>query len=404
MPLVGGVFFKKADERLVADMRERGVLFRHLEYEHSYPHCWRCHTALLYYAQPSWYIRTTAIKDALLRENEATNWYPENVKYGRFGDWLNNNVDWALSRNRYWGTPLPIWRCAEGHLTCVGSLSELGALAGRDLADLDPHRPFIDEVSFGCPAKDGDAACGATAERVPEVIDCLVRRRLDAVRAAAAIRTWTGSVEEFQASYPADFICEAIDQTRGWFYTLMAIGTLVFDQSSYKNVLCLGHIMAEDGRKMSKHLGNILEPIPLMDRHGADPLRWFMLAGGSPWSARRVGDGTIQEVVRKTLGTYWSTVAFQALYARAGELDARPRPTRRPADRPVLDRWVLSELNRLVRGRGRGAGGLRHPADRQAARELRRGPVELVRAAVAGGGSGRRSRRRWRRCTRCWTR
>ena len=352
VPLVGGVFFKKADERLVADLRERGLLFRHLEYEHSYPHCWRCHTALLYYAQPSWYIRTTAVKDALLRENETTNWYPENVKYGRFGDWLNNNVDWALSRNRYWGTPLPIWRCEAGHLTCVGSLDELGKLAEKDLRDLDPHRPFIDEVSFACPAlcpskPNGDSVCAAQAVRVPEVIDCwydagsMPFAQLGYPHAA-------GSGEELAAAYPADFICEAIDQTRGWFYTLMAIGTLVFDQSSYKNVLCLGHIMAEDGRKMSKHLGNILEPIPLMDRHGADPLRWFMLAGGSPWSARRVGDGTIQEVVRKTLLTYWNTVAFHVLYARTGGWTPSAADPA-PADRPVLDRWVLSELHRLVR-------------------------------------------------------
>ena len=352
VPLVGGVFFKKADERLVADLRERGLLFRHLEYEHSYPHCWRCHTALLYYAQPSWYIRTTAVKDALLRENETTTWYPENVKYGRFGDWLNNNVDWALSRNRYWGTPLPIWRCEAGHLTCVGSLDELSALTGRDLSGLDPHRPFIDEVSFSCPSKDGDSVCAAQAVRVPEVIDCwydagsMPFAQLGYPHAA-------GSGEELAAAYPADFICEAIDQTRGWFYTLMAIGTLVFDQSSYKNVLCLGHIMAEDGRKMSKHLGNILEPIPLMDRHGADPLRWFMLAGGSPWSARRVGDGTIQEVVRKTLLTYWNTVAFHVLYARTGgwtpSAATVDMETVAPAERPVLDRWALSELHRLVR-------------------------------------------------------
>jgi isoleucyl-tRNA synthetase len=347
VPLVGGIFFKKADERLTADLRDRGVLFRHLEYEHSYPHCWRCHTALLYYAQPSWYIRTTAVKDALLRENEKTNWYPENVKHGRYGDWLDNNIDWSLSRNRYWGTPLPIWRCAEGHLTCVGSLAELGELAGRELAGLDPHRPFIDEVTLPCPAKAGGDACGAAAERVPEVIDCwydagsMPFAQLGYPHAA-------GSAEKFAQAYPADYICEAIDQTRGWFYTLMAIGTLVFDQSSYKNVLCLGHILAEDGRKMSKHLGNILEPIPLMDRHGADALRWFMLAGGSPWSGRRVGDGTIQEVVRKTLLTYWNTAAFQSLYARAaGWSPSAADPA--PARRPVLDRWALSELNVLVR-------------------------------------------------------
>jgi len=357
VPLVGGVFFKTADERLVQDLRERGVLFRHLEYEHSYPHCWRCHTALLYYAQPSWYIRTTAVKEALLQENEKTNWFPENVKYGRFGDWLNNNVDWSLSRNRYWGTPLPIWRCDEGHLTCAGSLAELSELTGRDLAGLDPHRPYIDEVTFPCPAKnvvggsssgsgEGNGTCSHTATRVPEVIDCWY----DAGSmpfAQLGFPHAPGSTEEFAASYPADYICEAIDQTRGWFYTLMAIGTLVFDQSSYKNVLCLGHIMAEDGRKMSKHLGNILEPIPLMDRHGADAVRWFMLAGGSPWSARRIGDSTIQDVVRKTLLTYWNTVAFQALYARtAGWAPSAADPA--PADRPVLDRWALAELSKLV--------------------------------------------------------
>jgi isoleucyl-tRNA synthetase len=347
VPLVGGIFFKKADERLTADLQARGLLFRHLEYEHSYPHCWRCHTALLYYAQPSWYIRTTAVKQALLRENERTNWFPENIKHGRYGDWLDNNIDWALSRNRYWGTPLPIWRCPQGHSTCVGSLAELGERAGRDLADLDPHRPYIDEVSFACPAKrDSGDPCGETAVRVPEVIDCWY----DAGSMPFGQLGYPhlpGSAEKFAEAYPADYIGEAIDQTRGWFYTLMAIGTLVFDQSSYRNVLCLGHILAEDGRKMSKHLGNIIEPIPLMDRHGADALRWFMLAGGSPWSARRIGDSTIQEVVRKTLLTYWNTVAFQALYARAGGWSPSAADPA-PADRPVLDRWTLSELNKLV--------------------------------------------------------
>ncbi|MEV8564228.1 isoleucine--tRNA ligase [Streptomyces sp. NPDC051322] len=338
VPLVGGVFFKKADETLVADLQARGMLFRHVPYEHSYPHCWRCHTALLYYAQPSWYIRTTAVKDAMLRENEKTNWFPDSVKQGRFGDWLHNNVDWALSRNRYWGTPLPIWRCEQDHLTVVGSRAELSDLTGTDHSGLDPHRPYIDEVTFGCPQ------CAQTATRVPEVIDAWY----DSGSMPFAQYGYPYQNKElFERRYPAQFISEAIDQTRGWFYTLMAVGTLVFDKSSYENVVCLGHILAEDGRKMSKHLGNTLQPIPLMDQHGADAVRWFMAAGGSPWAARRVGHGTIQEVVRKTLLTYWNTVAFQALYARtSGWAPSAADPA--PADRTVLDRWLLSELNALV--------------------------------------------------------
>ncbi|GAA2602632.1 isoleucine--tRNA ligase [Streptomyces tubercidicus] len=340
LALVGGQFFKKADEALVADLDSRGLLFRHLAYEHSYPHCWRCHTALLYYAQPSWYIRTTAIKDALLRENEHTNWFPESVKHGRFGDWLNNNIDWALSRNRYWGTPLPIWRCEEDHLTCVGSLTELTELTGTDQSDLDPHRPYIDAVTFTC----SHEGCALTATRVPEVIDAWYDS------GSMPFAQWGypyRNKELFEKRYPAQFISEAIDQTRGWFYTLMAVGTLVFDKSSYENVVCLGHILAEDGRKMSKHLGNTLQPIPLMDQHGADAVRWFMAAGGSPWAARRVGHSTIQEVVRKTLLTYWNTVAFQALYARtSGWAPSAADPA--PADRPLLDRWLLGELNTLV--------------------------------------------------------
>lgn len=338
VPLVGGVFFKKADEKLTEDLQERGLLFKHIPYEHSYPHCWRCHTALLYYAQPSWYIRTTAAKDRLLQENENTNWFPETVKHGRFGDWLQNNIDWALSRNRYWGTPLPIWRCEDDHLTVVGSRAELTQLTGTDHSGLDPHRPFIDEVTFACPQ------CQKTATRVPEVIDAWYDS------GSMPFAQWGypyKNKELFESRYPAQFISEAIDQTRGWFYTLMAVGTLVFDKSSYENVVCLGHILAEDGRKMSKHLGNTLEPIPLMDRHGADAVRWFMAAGGSPWAARRVGHGTIQEVVRKTLLTYWNTVAFQALYARtSGWAPSEADPA--PADRPVLDRWLLSELHALT--------------------------------------------------------
>ena len=342
VPLVGGQFFRHANTDLTEDLDARGLLFRHLAYEHSYPHCWRCHTALLYYAQPSWYVRTTAVKDALLRENEKTNWFPETIKEGRYGDWLHNNIDWALSRSRYWGTPLPIWRCTEGHQTCIGSLAELSDLTGVDQSELDPHRPYIDAVTFRCPAQ----GCTATAERVPEVIDAWFDS------GSMPFAQWgyphaEGSKEKFEAAYPADFICEAIDQTRGWFYTLMAVGTTVFDQSSYKNVLCLGHILAEDGRKMSKHLGNILEPIPLMDEHGADAVRWFMACGGSPWAARRVGHGTIQETVRKVLLTYWNTVAFQVLYGRTAGWDPSAEA---PAvsDRPAMDRWVLGEAHRLV--------------------------------------------------------
>lgn len=337
--MVGGEFFKKADDTLVDSLTTRGLLWRREPYEHSYPHCWRCHTPLMYYAQPSWYIKTTQIKDALLEQNAQTHWYPETIKNGRYGDWLTNNVDWALSRNRYWGTPLPIWRCEQGHLTPVGSRAELGRLAGRDLADLDPHRPFVDDVVITCPECDGEA------RRVPEVIDCWYD---SGSMPFAAVGYPHRDAVDFQGQYPADFICEAIDQTRGWFYTLMAIGTLVFGRSSYKNVVCLGHILDEDGRKMSKHLGNVLEPIGLMDEHGADAVRWFMLASGSPWQARRVGHAAIADVVRKTLLTYWNTVSFLSLYARAADWDpAGPPPP--DSERTVMDRWVLAESERVGR-------------------------------------------------------
>jgi isoleucyl-tRNA synthetase len=340
VPVVGGVFFKDADKPLVKELKASGALYKHQQYEHSYPHCWRCHTALMYYAQPSWYIRTTSIKDALLRENAATDWHPETIKEGRYGDWLNNNIDWALSRNRYWGTPLPIWRCENKHEICVDSLEELGALSGQELSNLDPHRPFVDDITFAC------AECSLTMTRVPEVIDCWYDS------GAMPFAQWgyphkEGSVEKFKASYPADFICEAIDQTRGWFYTLMTIGTLVFDKSSYKTVLCLGHILDKDGRKMSKHLGNVLEPMALMDQHGADAVRWYMLAAGSPWAARRVGHDSINEVVRKTLLTYWNTVSFHALYANASNFEISQTPAL--ADRPLMDRWIISELNLLIK-------------------------------------------------------
>ncbi len=334
--LVGGMFFKKADETLVADLQQRGLLFAHVPYEHAYPHCWRCHTPLIYYAQPSWYIRTTEIKDRLLAQNEGTNWFPATIQWGRYGDWLHNNIDWALSRDRYWGTPLPIWRCDEDHLTAIGSLAELGELAGRDLTGFDPHRPYVDDITFPCPT------CQAESRRVPEVIDCWYD---SGAMPFAQFGYPHRGAEDFDAQYPADFICEAIDQTRGWFYTLMAVGTLVFDQSAYRNVVCLGHILDEDGRKMSKHLGNVLEPVPLMDAHGADAVRWFMLAAGSPWQARRVGHQAIEEVARKTLLTYWNTVSFQSLYARAADWS----PGAAVGERTDLDRWLLSQAQVLVR-------------------------------------------------------
>lgn len=336
--LVGGKFFKEADKDLIKDLKSRGLMFKSSQFEHSYPHCWRCHTALMYYAQPSWYVKTTAIKQELLRENSKTDWHPETIKTGRFGDWLDNNIDWAVSRNRYWGTPLPIWRCDNNHEICIGSLSELGELSGQELSDLDPHRPFVDDIKFKC------SECSATMSRVSEVIDCWYDS------GAMPFAQWgyphkKGSQDQFKSAYPADFICEAIDQTRGWFYTLMTIGTLVFDKSSYKTVLCLGHILDKDGRKMSKHLGNVLEPVPLMDQHGADAVRWYMLAAGSPWSARRVGHDAITDVVRKTLLTYWNTISFFTLYANASNFVVSALSS----DQTLMDRWIISELNKLTR-------------------------------------------------------
>jgi isoleucyl-tRNA synthetase len=334
LAVVGGAQVKTADRLVINDLAARGLLWRETAYEHSYPLCWRCDTRLLYYALPSWYVRTTARKGELLRENARTDWHPKTIRDGRYGDWLSNNIDWALSRNRYWGTPLPLWRCEDNHITPIGSLAELSEAAGRDVSDLDPHRPFIDDVEIAC------ATCEKQAHRVEEVIDCWY----DA--GSMPFAQWGAphrNNEQFEAAFPAQFIAEGLDQTRGWFYTLMAIGTLVFDRSPYESVLCLGIILAEDGRRMSKHLGNILEPIPLMERNTADALRWFMVASGSPWSSRRVGHQALDEVVRKVLLTTWNTASFFTLYADAASWDPSVgAPV--AADRPVLDRWALSEL------------------------------------------------------------
>jgi isoleucyl-tRNA synthetase len=336
LDLVGGLFFKDADEKLVADLKQRGLLFKHVAFEHAYPHCWRCHTPLMYYALPSWYIRTTARKQQLIEQNEATNWFPDTIKHGRYGDWLDNNIDWALSRDRYWGTPLPIWRndADPTNLVCVESLAQLSELTGTDLSELDPHRPYVDAPTFTLPGVEG------TFHRVPQVIDAWFDSgSMPFAQFGAPHR----NAELARSSYPADFICEAIDQTRGWFYTLMAIGTLVFDQSSYRNVICLGHIVAEDGRKMSKHLGNILEPMPLLERHGADAVRWFMVASGSPWSSRRIGHKILDEIASKVLRTYWSLASFQTLYAGANGWS--PGAAAQPDT--VLDQWALSETARV---------------------------------------------------------
>ncbi|MCW2801023.1 MAG: isoleucine-tRNA ligase, partial [Aeromicrobium sp.] len=344
LPMVGGMFFKTADSTLADDLTARGLMFRELAYEHSYPHCWRCHTPLMYYALPAWYIRTTAIKDQLLSENAGTNWFPDTIKNGRYGDWLNNNIDWSLSRSRFWGTPLPIWRndVDPTKLVCVGSLAELSELTGRDLSGLDPHRPFIDDVTFQVDGVPG------TYRRVADVIDAWFDS------GSMPFAQWgyphaPGSVEKFEQAYPAQYICEAIDQTRGWFYSLMAVGTLVFDKSSYENVVCLGHILAEDGKKMSKHLGNILLPMPLMDEHGADALRWFMACSGSPWSPRRIGHTALSEIVRKVLLTYWNTVAFHVLYTGSEGWTPTTGTVPPVAEREVLDQWLLSELHTLTR-------------------------------------------------------
>ncbi|MPZ86820.1 MAG: isoleucine--tRNA ligase [Nitriliruptorales bacterium] len=345
-----GQFVKAADTGIVEDLRARGLLLRAEQYTHTYPFCWRCNTPLLYYAKPSWYIATTKIRDRLLSENAEVDWRPEHIRDGRYGDWLANNVDWALSRERYWGTPLPLWRCSDcGTVTAVGSRAELGHLAGRDLSDLDPHRPYVDEIRIDC------AACGGrgSGERVPEVIDAWYDSG-SMPFAQFGYPYAPGSDETFTERFPADYICEGIDQTRGWFYSLQAVSTLLFDRGSYRRVLCLGHIVDADGRKMSKSLGNVLDPWALIESRGADALRWLLLTDGSPWKSRRVGEGPLGEVVRKFLLTLWNTYCFFVIYARLDgwtppDLDD---PTRRnaPADeRPIIDRWVLAELAETVR-------------------------------------------------------
>jgi isoleucyl-tRNA synthetase len=329
-----GRFVKEADADIEADLATRGLLLASRPYRHTYPFCWRCKQPLIYWAKPSWYIRTTARRDELIANNAGIGWQPPHIREGRFGNWLENNVDWALSRDRYWGTPLPFWRCGAGHVTVVRSRAHLSELAGADHTGLDPHRPFVDAVTLPCPD------CGATAHRVPDVADAWFDS--GAMPFAQWGYPWRGQ-EEFHRHYPADFICEAIDQTRGWFYTLLAESTLLFGDSSYRNVVCLGHIVDEQGRKMSKSAGNAVDPWAVLRHHGADALRWLIFADGSPWVSRRVGDAQLDDVVRRFVLTIWNTHVFLTTYARIDGFDpAAPAPA--VTDRPVLDRWALAEL------------------------------------------------------------
>jgi len=317
-----GRFVKDADPDLVEDLRRRGRLLRSESYEHAYPHCWRCGTPLLYYAKPSWYIATSRLRDRLLAANETVDWHPAHIKHGRFGDWLENNVDWALSRERYWGTPLPVWRCEEGHVRVVGSFAELEDLSGATVPD--PHRPFVDEVAFPCPE------CNRRMTRVPEVIDVWFD---SGSMPFAQLHAPFEDRERFEARFPAQFICEALDQTRGWFYSLLAISTLLFDRAPYEHVLCLGLILDEEGQKMSKSRGNIVEPNSVLDVYGADALRWYFFTSKQPWDGYRFSTEAVGEGVRLFLRQLWNTYAFLRTYA-----------PEREGEQTDLDRWILSRL------------------------------------------------------------
>jgi isoleucyl-tRNA synthetase len=324
---------------LIEDLDARGLLLRVEEYEHSYPHCWRCGTPLLYYAKPSWYIATTKLREELLAANETVAWHPPHVKHGRFGDWLANNVDWALSRERYWGTPLPVWRCEAGHVHVIGSFEELQERSGVELSD--HHRPFVDDLGFACPHEDaeGEPDCGRPMRRVPEVIDVW----FDSGAMPFAQHHFPFEhAEQFEQGYPADFICEAQDQTRGWFYSLLAVATLLAEPPPYRNVVCLGLILDEDGQKMSKSKGNTVEPWQVLDSYGADAFRWYFFTSKQPWDGYRFSAETIGEGVRLFLKQLWSTYYFYALYARVSERELGAAEAVAGAPDDDLDRWALS--------------------------------------------------------------
>lgn len=334
-----GVFCKKADPMVLKDLKERGLLFSAPTFEHSYPHCWRCDTPLIYYARESWFINMTAVKDDLIRNNNTINWIPESIGKGRFGDWLENVQDWSISRNRYWGTPLNVWECECGHQHSIGGIEELKSMSPNCPDEIELHRPFIDDVTITCPE------CGKQMKRVPEVVDCW----FDSGAMPFAQHHYPFENQElFHQQFPADFISEAVDQTRGWFYSLLAISTLIFNEAPYKNVIVLGHVQDENGQKMSKSKGNAVDPFDALQTYGADAIRWYFYVNSAPWLPNRFHGKAVQEGQRKFMGTLWNTYAFFVLYANIDQFDA----TKHTLDHKtlcVMDQWLLSKLNTLVK-------------------------------------------------------
>ena len=334
-----GVFVKKADPMVLEDLDKKGLLFAAPKFEHSYPHCWRCDTPLIYYARESWYIKMTAVKDDLIRNNNTINWIPESIGKGRFGDWLTNVQDWAISRNRYWGTPLNIWECSCGHQECIGSRAELTERSGNpEDAKVELHRPYIDAVTMKCPE------CGGEMHRVPEVIDCW----FDSGAMPFAQHHYPFENKDiFEKQFPAQFISEAVDQTRGWFYSLLAESTILFNKAPYENVIVLGHVQDENGQKMSKSKGNAVDPFDALQTYGADAIRWYFYINSAPWLPNRFHGKAVQEGQRKFMGTLWNTYAFFVLYANIDNFDAS-RYTLDYSKLSVMDKWILSKLNSVV--------------------------------------------------------
>ena len=333
-----GIFVKKADPIILKDLEEKGLLFAAPKFEHDYPFCWRCDTPLIYYARESWFIKMTAVKNDLIRNNNSINWIPESIGKGRFGDWLQNVQDWGISRNRYWGTPLNIWQCECGHMHSIGSIEELKGLSDNCPDNIELHRPYIDAVTIKCPK------CGKEMHRVPEVIDCW----FDSGSMPFAQHHYPFENKElFESQFPADFISEAVDQTRGWFYSLLAISTLIFNKAPYRNVIVLGHVQDENGQKMSKSKGNAVDPFEALEKFGADAIRWYFYTNSAPWLPNRIHDKAVTEGQRKFMGTLWNTYAFYVLYANIDEFD----PTKYDISKcslTVMDKWLLSKLNSMV--------------------------------------------------------